>query len=85
MEQLYDKEEWAIAAGDEKTGISIMRVEKEMDAGDVCARRELSIGDEDIAYLFVGRLTHVENKRRHLEPGVFAQQRMTFQDQRRSL
>ena len=40
---------WAILSGDERTGVSIMRVEKEMDAGPVCSRRELEIGPAETA------------------------------------
>ncbi len=36
--------QWAILAGDVQTGISVMRVVKEMDAGDVCLVRETEIG-----------------------------------------
>ncbi|MCH2184350.1 methionyl-tRNA formyltransferase [Myxococcota bacterium] len=37
----------AILAGDQETGISVMRVEKEMDAGAVALIRETSIGDQE--------------------------------------
>jgi methionyl-tRNA formyltransferase len=37
----------AILAGDERTGVSIQRVVKKLDAGDVCMRRELAIGAEE--------------------------------------
>jgi methionyl-tRNA formyltransferase len=37
----------AILAGDPTTGISVMKVEREMDAGDVCLVRELAIGDDE--------------------------------------
>jgi len=37
----------AILAGDRVTGVSIMRVEREMDAGPVALCRELSIGPEE--------------------------------------
>jgi methionyl-tRNA formyltransferase len=40
---------WAIDAGDARTGISVMRVAREMDAGDVCLVRELAIGAEETA------------------------------------
>jgi len=33
----------AILSGDQKTGVTVMRVEREMDAGDWCAMRELDI------------------------------------------
>jgi len=42
----------AILAGDTRTGISVMRVEREMDAGPVALRAELEIGpDEDAGSL----------------------------------
>ena len=40
---------WAIDAGDRRSGISVMRVAREMDAGDVCLVRELEIGAEETA------------------------------------
>ena len=41
--------EWAIDAGDPRTGVSVMRVVKEMDAGDVCLVRDLAIGPDETA------------------------------------
>jgi methionyl-tRNA formyltransferase len=41
--------EWAIDAGDARTGVSVMRVVKEMDAGAVCLTRETAIGAEETA------------------------------------
>lgn len=41
--------EHAIDAGDAKTGISVMRVAREMDAGDVCLVRETPIGADETA------------------------------------
>jgi methionyl-tRNA formyltransferase len=42
----------AILAGDRETGVSVMRVEREMDAGPVALQRELAIGpDEDAGEL----------------------------------
>ena len=42
----------AILAGDTETGVSVMRLEREMDAGPVAAMRSLSIGpDEDTGSL----------------------------------
>ncbi|HXX49315.1 MAG TPA: methionyl-tRNA formyltransferase [Myxococcota bacterium] len=40
---------WAIDAGDRRSGISVMQVAREMDAGDVCLVRELEIGAEETA------------------------------------
>jgi methionyl-tRNA formyltransferase len=39
----------AILAGDARTGVSVMRVEREMDAGPVALVRELAIGPEESA------------------------------------
>ena len=36
--------EWALDAGDARAGVSVTRVVKEMDAGDVCLVRETEIG-----------------------------------------
>jgi methionyl-tRNA formyltransferase len=44
----------AILAGDERTGISVMRVEREMDAGPVALQRELAIGPDETS----GELTN---------------------------
>jgi methionyl-tRNA formyltransferase len=48
--------EHAIDAGDPRTGISVMRVVKEMDAGDVCLVRELAIGTDETAGELAPRL-----------------------------
>ena len=39
----------AILAGDRRTGVSVMRVEREMDAGPVALVRKIEIGDEETA------------------------------------
>lgn len=39
----------AIMAGDKKTGVTIMRVELKLDAGDMLHKEELAIGDRDSA------------------------------------
>jgi methionyl-tRNA formyltransferase len=49
--------ERAIDAGDAKTGISVMRVAREMDAGDVCLVRETPIGPEETAGELAERLS----------------------------
>ena len=46
----------AILAGDARTGISVMRVEREMDAGPVALVRELAIGAEEDAGALGARL-----------------------------
>lgn len=43
--------ERAIAAGDEQTGVSIMRLVEELDAGPVCAQQAVPIGDADYGEL----------------------------------
>jgi methionyl-tRNA formyltransferase len=48
--------EHAIDAGDPRTGISVMQVVKEMDAGDVCLVRALAIGAEETAGELAPRL-----------------------------
>jgi len=50
---------WAIDAGDARTGISVMRVAREMDAGDVCLVRELEIGAEETAGELAERLAEL--------------------------
>jgi methionyl-tRNA formyltransferase len=49
----------AILAGDEKTGISVMRVEREMDAGAVALVRETPIGEDDDSGSLTGRLGEI--------------------------
>lgn len=39
--------QWAIAAGDEKTGVCLMKMDEGMDTGDVIDRAELPIGPGD--------------------------------------
>ncbi len=51
--------EWAIREGDSVTGISIMRVVREMDAGDVCLRHETPIGPEETAGALAERLAGI--------------------------
>jgi len=46
----------AILAGDRRTGVSAMRVEREMDAGDVCGVREVEIGVRETAGELSARL-----------------------------
>jgi len=46
----------AILAGDAHTGISVMRVEREMDAGPVALRAELEVGTEEDAGSLAARL-----------------------------
>jgi methionyl-tRNA formyltransferase len=46
----------AILAGDTRTGVSVMRVEREMDAGPVALVREVAIGPEESAGELSARL-----------------------------
>lgn len=40
---------WAIANGEKITGVTIMQIDEEMDAGDILAQRKVRIGDEETA------------------------------------
>lgn len=51
--------ERAILAGDTKTGVCIMRVVEELDAGEVFARQEIAIGPTDTADDLRSRLDRV--------------------------
>jgi methionyl-tRNA formyltransferase len=46
----------AILAGDRTTGVSVMRVEREMDAGPVALAREIAIGEDENAGELAARL-----------------------------
>jgi methionyl-tRNA formyltransferase len=50
---------YAIRAGDAVTGVSVQKVEKRMDAGDVFASRELAIGAEDTRGALRDRLSEL--------------------------
>ena len=41
----------ALLAGDEATGVSIMRMEEGLDVGSYCAQAQVAIGDQDLAQL----------------------------------
>jgi methionyl-tRNA formyltransferase len=49
----------AILAGDARTGVSVMRLEREMDAGPVARRRELAIEPEESAGELAVRLAEL--------------------------
>jgi methionyl-tRNA formyltransferase len=49
----------AILAGDRTTGVTVMKVEKEMDAGDFCTVREVEIGPAETAGELTERLAGV--------------------------
>jgi methionyl-tRNA formyltransferase len=50
---------WAILAGDDVTGVSIMAMTEEMDAGDVLLRRETPIAADDTAGTLGARLARL--------------------------
>jgi methionyl-tRNA formyltransferase len=50
---------WAILAGDDVTGITIMAMNEEMDAGDVLLRREMRIRPDDTGGTLGARLATV--------------------------
>lgn len=50
---------WAIRAGDTETGVSVMRIAREMDAGDVCLTRKTPIGPEETAGELAQRLARL--------------------------
>ena len=47
---------WAIMNGDEETGVSIMKMNAQMDAGDVFAQTKIKIGQNDTAVTVRSRL-----------------------------
>ncbi|MGM9900207.1 MAG: methionyl-tRNA formyltransferase [Bacilli bacterium] len=49
----------AIMNGDKKTGITIMYMAKEMDAGDMLAKKELTITDEDTSGTIFEKLSYI--------------------------
>lgn len=51
--------ERAILAGDEKTGVCIMRVVEKLDEGEVYVRHEISISDDDDVNSLRSKLNHV--------------------------
>ena len=50
---------WAILAGDAETGISVMRVDREMDAGPVAGVRRTPIGDDETTGALEARLAQL--------------------------
>ena len=50
---------YAVLNGDEKTGITIMYMEKEMDAGNIISQREIAINDEDDTGILFEKLSLV--------------------------
>lgn len=50
---------YAVLNGDEKTGVTIMYMEKEMDAGNIISQREIAINDEDDTGILFEKLSLV--------------------------
>ena len=48
--------QWAIANGETATGVTIMRIEAELDTGDILLQRECAIGPEETAPHLAARL-----------------------------
>jgi methionyl-tRNA formyltransferase len=76
--------ERAILAGDDKTGVCLMRVDVGLDTGDVFARRELTIGDEISAAALTAELATIgaelliEGLRNGLGDGVAQEGEATY-------
>lgn len=52
----------AILSGDQRTGVSIMRLVQEMDAGDYCLQKELKIGEDETRGELEDRLANLGAK-----------------------
>ena len=50
---------WAILAGDAVTGVTIMAMNEEMDAGDVLLQREVAIAPDETTGTLTDRLAHL--------------------------
>ena len=48
---------WAIARGEQKTGVTIMQIDEGLDTGDILAQREVWIGNEETAEVLSKRLS----------------------------
>ena len=48
--------QWAIAKGERRTGVTIMKMDEGMDTGDILLAQEVEIGDEDTAQSLHDRL-----------------------------
>lgn len=51
--------QWAIANGDVETGVTILHVAKEMDAGDIILQERMPIGPDDTAATMIPRLSEL--------------------------
>jgi methionyl-tRNA formyltransferase len=50
---------WALVDGVQKTGVTVQRMVKRMDAGDVVLQREVEVGPDETSVELVARLTDV--------------------------
>jgi len=73
--------QYAILAGDAKTGVSVMRVVKEMDAGDYCLQRETEIGPNETAGELEERLADIAAEALVEAIDAIAEDRAEFQPQ----
>jgi len=73
--------EWAIDAGDASTGVSVMRVVKEMDAGAVCLTRDTAIGPEETAGELAERVSVLAGEALVEAVGALAAGRARFVEQ----
>ncbi|MCS7024627.1 MAG: methionyl-tRNA formyltransferase [Bryobacteraceae bacterium] len=48
--------QWAIASGEQRTGVTIMRIDAGLDTGDILRQRETDIGEEETAPELAARL-----------------------------
>src|SRR5262244_4366401 len=51
--------QWAIAAGETTTGVTVMRIDAGLDTGDVLRQREIPVGDEDTSVSLMPRLADI--------------------------
>ena len=51
--------QWALINGDSKTGVTILYVTPQMDAGDILSQKEILISDEDTAELLHQKLSQL--------------------------
>lgn len=49
--------QWCIVCGEEKTGITVMKMDKGMDTGDILSQREVEIGEKETAEQLFQRLS----------------------------
>lgn len=50
---------WAIASGERTTGVSVMKIASELDAGDILLQRQVEIGQEETAPELAARLSRL--------------------------